>query len=207
MESSVDLSELLSKLELLKNNPSPGMAKPGNTTSGDSFKPKVSSLPPEKPITNENSTEMQEETSAASEIPAKPDSFIKTEVLSLGEIQRRWNEVLGEVKNNKLSLWSLIKDGELVGLEDDTLTIEFHNGNSFHKKQAERRENLNLIQKALGDIFTPPLKLKFELNQLKGSSPDETSNAESDSSSGPARIAEDPLIKSIFDNFEGEIIR
>jgi DNA polymerase III subunit gamma/tau len=207
MESSVDLSELLSKLELLKNCPSPGMAKPGNTTSGDSFKPKVSSSPPEKPITRENSAVVSEETKAATDIPVQPDSFIKTEVLSLGEIQRRWSEVLGEVKNNKLSLWSLIKDGELVGLEDDTLTIEFGNGNSFHKNQAEKRENLNLIQKALGGIFTPPLKLKFELNQLKGSSPSESGNTKSDTGAGPARIAEDPLIKSILDNFEGEIIR
>ncbi len=207
MDSSVDLSELLNKLELLKSCSSPGMANSGNTTSGESLNPKVSSLPSVKPTTKKHSTDVPEETSSASDIPVIPDSLIKTEVLSLGDIQRRWNEVLGEVKNNKLSLWSLIKDGEIVGWEDDTLTIEFHNGNSFHKKQAERRENLNLIQKALGDIFTQPFKLKFELNQLKGSSPDESSEVKSEGGVGPARIAEDPLIKSIFDNFKGEIIR
>lgn len=207
MDSSVDLSELLNKLDQLKGCSSPGTASSGNTTSGDSFKPKVTSFPSEKPINKKHSADTKEETSAASDIPVSPDSFIKTEVLSLGEIQKRWSEVLGEVKNNKLSLWSLIKDGELVGLEDDTLTIEFRNGNSFHKKQAERRENLDLIQRALGDIFTQPFKLKFELNQLKGSSPDKSSDVKSEGGVGPARIADDPLIKSIFDNFEGEIIR
>ena len=207
MESSVDLAELLNRLDQLKGCSSAGMLGSGNISSGNPTKPKIPSLSPEKPVMGKQSVDVQEETSAPSDTPAIQDSYIKTEVISLEDIQKRWNEVLGEVKNNKLSLWSLIKDGEVIGLEDDTLTIEFHNGNSFHKKQAERRENLNLIQKALGDLFTQPLKLKFELNQLKGSSPDESGNTKSNGGAGPTQIAEDPLVKSIFDNFEGEIIR
>ncbi len=206
MESSVDLTELFNRLDLLKGCSSAGMLSSGNTPSSDSSGSKTSYPPPEKPAMKKYSAYLQEETTAPSGAPAESDAFFKTELLSLGEIQKRWNEVLGEVKNNKLSLWSLIKDGEVVGLEDDTLTIEFNNGNSFHKKQAERKENLNLIQKALGNIFAQPFKLKFELNELKDASPDKPDDSKS-RSGGPTQITNDPLIKSIFDNFEGEIIR
>ena len=89
-------------------------------------------------------------------------------------------------------------------LEDDTLTVEFHNGRNFHKKQAERKENFNLIQKTLGEIFDQPFRLKFELNEAKMSS--STKPGDSKSTTPQDEAAKDPLVKSIMDTFEGEII-
>ena len=91
-----------------------------------------------------------------------------------------------------------------MGLEDDTLTVEFHNGRSFHKRQAERRENFNLIQKTLGEVFDQPFGLKFELNEGKMPSAGKPENSKSNSRRSQA--ADDPLVKSIMDTFEGEII-
>jgi DNA polymerase-3 subunit gamma/tau len=202
MESSVDLTDLLEKLELLKGCSSVQMERNSSIPPSNIPQKKPSSIPPEKSTEKVNREDSLEEKIA----PVEQEPYITTKLLSLDDIQQRWSEVLGEVKSNKLSLWSLIKDGEVVGLEDDTLTIEFHNGNSFHKKQAERRENLNLMQKALGDVFAQPFKLKFELNELKDANSDKPNDAKSKNGSSPP-IANDPLMKSIFDNFEGEIIR
>jgi DNA polymerase-3 subunit gamma/tau len=206
MESSVDLTKLLEKLDLLKSCSSAEIEGGGSVPTNNIPQKKPTTTSPEKPTTKGHPADSPKDTTAPSIDPAEQNSYIKTELLSLDNIQKRWNEVLGEVKSNKLSLWSLIKDGEVVGWEDDTLTIEFRNGNSFHKKQAERRENLNLIQKALGDIFVQPFKLKFELNEMKDATPDKPNDSKSKSDSS-TRITNDPLMKSIFDNFEGEIIK
>ncbi|MFH1335264.1 MAG: DNA polymerase III subunit gamma/tau [Candidatus Zixiibacteriota bacterium] len=202
MESSVDLTELLEKLELLKSCSSAEIEGTGSIPPSNIPQKKQVTTPPEKPTQKVHREESKEESTT----PVEQEPYITTKLLSLDDIQQRWSEVLGEVKSNKLSLWSLIKDGEVVGWEDDTLTIEFRNGNSFHKKQAERRENLNLIQKALGDIFTQPFKLKFELNEMKDVTPEKPNDPKSKNGNS-TRITNDPLIKSIFDNFEGEIIR
>jgi len=206
MESSVDLTELLERLDLLKSCSSAEIEGAGSVPTSNIPQKKPATTSPEKPTTKGHPADSPEETTLPGATPVEQNLYIKTELLSLDQIQMRWSEVLGEVKSNKLSLWSLIKDGEVVGWEDDTLTIEFRNGNSFHKKQAERKENLNLIQKALGDIFTQPFKLKFELNEMKDATPDKPNDSKSKSGSS-TQITNDPLIKSIFDNFEGEIIK
>lgn len=201
MESSVNLTEVLKKLDLLKGCQGENEHLSGATESS------VSPTKPEETSIKKQSVDIPDEKEFLPSTPDDQNSYVKTEPLSLMGIQKRWNEVLGEIKTNKLSLWSLIKDGEVVGLEDDTLTIEFHNGGSFHKKQAERKENLNLIQKALGGIFAQPFKLKFELNEMKGVTSDKAGDLKSTGSANRDEIANDPLIKSIFDTFEGEIIR
>ncbi len=202
MESSVDLTNLLEKLDLLKGCSSEQIERSGSIPSSNIPQKKPTTTKPEKSTKEVNPEDSIEEKTA----PVEQESYITTKLLSLDDIQQRWSEVLREVKNNKLSLWSLIKDGEVVGLEDDTLTIEFHNGNSFHKKQAERRENLSLMQNALGEVFAQPFKLKFELNEKKDANPGKPEDQKAKNNS-LTPIANDPLIKSIFDSFEGEIIR
>ncbi|MGB7060793.1 MAG: hypothetical protein WBF13_00385, partial [Candidatus Zixiibacteriota bacterium] len=145
--------------------------------------------------------EDREEHSAS---PPTQNSSRKPGDLSLESIQGRWDDVLGKIKKAKLSLWSLLKEGEVMGLEDDTLTVEFHNGRNFHKRQAERKENFNLIQKALGEVFDQPFGLKFELNEDKMDPSTKPENSKSNSRRSQA--ADDPLVNSIMDTFEGEII-
>jgi hypothetical protein len=130
------------------------------------------------------------------------------EKISLQGLKDRWNEVLGKIKKTKLSLWSLIKDGEVISFEDDVITIEFHNGGAFHKKQAERKENLSLIQKALEEIYSQSFKLKFELNPEKTTSLGGQNNStyHKDQLNLSEAAKKDPLIKTIMDTFEGEII-
>jgi hypothetical protein len=53
-------------------------------------------------------------------------------------------------------------------------------------------------------VFDHPPRLKFELNEAKMDSPTESEAAKSNGPKG--KVAKDPLVKSILDNFEGEII-
>ncbi|MGB8657066.1 MAG: DNA polymerase III subunit gamma/tau [Candidatus Zixiibacteriota bacterium] len=197
MESSVSLAEVLEKLDLLKG------CSPGNPHSTSSTRLEASSSQPQTSAPREQSNDPRKTESSS---PAEEKLIVRTEPLSLETIRKGWNEVLGKIKPTKLSLWSLIREGEVVGLEDDMLTVEFHNGKKFHKSQAERRENLNLIQSALGEVFAKPFRLRFELNEMKGTPPANASNSNSDPGAGTNQIANDPLIKSIFETFDGEII-
>jgi DNA polymerase-3 subunit gamma/tau len=197
METSVNLAEVLEKLNLL-DSPRPGCLESGGrpkpTTSRSQPRRLKSAEPSEKPVDKEK----------GSASPVAESSTSKAGDLSLESIQGRWDDVLGKIKKAKLSLWSLLKEGEIMGLEDDTLTVEFHNGRSFHKRQAERRENFNLIQKTLGEVFDQPFGLKFELNEGKMPSGGKPENSKSNNRRSQA--ADDPLVKSILDTFEGEII-
>jgi len=198
MESSVNLAEVLDKLNLLEGR------ELGCVNSSDAMKSKTFPTQPLKSTATKQSTKIEGKEGKFFSAATKTESSDKTLELSLEEIQKRWDEVLGKIKKTKLSLWSLLKDGEIMGLEDDTLTVEFHNGRNFHKKQAERKENFNLIKKTLGEVFDQPCSLRFELNEAKMSSSAKPGNLKS--TSGQDEAAKDPLVKSIMDTFEGEII-
>jgi DNA polymerase-3 subunit gamma/tau len=193
MESSVSLEEVLDKLDLLQGESS-GCSNPVNLSKSENHPDKSNSpVPAPQSLKMVNKEEKPYVSSAKS-----PDQATE---LSIEDIQKGWNETLGKIKKTKISLWSLLKDGEVMGFSDDMLTIEFHNGRNFHKKQAERKENFNLIQKTLGEVFEQPLGLKFELNEAR--IPDST---ESGNSKGKDAVTKDPLVKSIMDTFDGEII-
>jgi len=198
MESSVNLAEVLDKLNLLEGR------QPGCGNSRDVAKPETLPTQPSKTTATKQSIKIEEKEEQSFSPTAKTTSSDNIEELSLKDIQNRWAGVLGKIKKTKLSLWSLLKEGEVMRLEDDTLTVEFHNGRNFHKKQAERKENFNLIQKALGEVFDQPFRLKFELNEAKMSSSAKPGDLKSTASQD--EVTKDPLVKSIMDTFEGEII-
>ena len=195
MESSVNLADVLDKLDLLEG----GLSGCGNSSHVTRSRPSSARVDNLSEKTKSIKTEGKGGQSIS--VGAKNENFGRTNVLSSEDIQRGWGEVLGKIKKAKMSLWSLLKDGEVMGLAEDTLTVEFHNGRTFHKRQAERKENFNLIQKTLGEVFDQPFKLKFELNEAKM-----PSSTKSGDVNPRDEAAKDPLIKSIMETFEGEII-
>jgi len=198
MESSVNLAEVLDKLNLLEGRQS------GCINSNSSTGSAGSRTEPHRHTETKRSLKMEKKEERSTPPSSQQNSSAATEEFSITDVQRGWDNVLGKIKKTKLSLWSLLKEGQIMDLEDDTLTVEFFNGRNFHKKQAERKENFNLIQKTLGEVFEQPLKLRFELNEDKMPSPDEPGGSKSHAGHNDA--AKDPLVKSIMDTFEGEII-
>jgi hypothetical protein len=128
--------------------------------------------------------------------------------LTFEDIKVGWDKVLGKVKKIKASLWPCLIEGQLVCLEEGMIKIEYPNGRQFHKQQVEKRENLKLIQKTLEEIYGLPLGIKFTLDTNKTTS----SVNQKDLSTLKKTVdlekikEEEPLIKSILENFEGEII-
>jgi DNA polymerase-3 subunit gamma/tau len=194
MESAVSLEDVLSKLDQLQGCPGEGVS-PGHSPK-DSESSVLSSGPKQK----------RNPASESSADESNPD-IVSEQKTSFSDLRDRWGEVLEKVKKTKLSLWSLIKDGEVMSLEDDTITIEFQNGGNFHKKLTEKKENLSLIQKTLGQVYGHSFQLKFELNPKKTlPSPGQNSAAYQDRLNLNEVAKKDPTIRNIMDTFEGELI-
>jgi DNA polymerase-3 subunit gamma/tau len=60
-----------------------------------------------------------------------------------------WQEVLQEVKRSKISLYAFLQLAEVRFEEPSRLVIAFGPDCQFHKESVERRENLEILEKAL----------------------------------------------------------
>lgn len=80
--------------------------------------------------------------------------------LSIEEIQERWNDVLDQVKKRKKSTQAFLMEGKPVQLEDNTLTILFREGCSFHKDKVNQTENRQTIEDVLKQLFGISLTLQ-----------------------------------------------
>jgi len=80
--------------------------------------------------------------------------------LSIEKIQERWNDVLDQVKKRKKSTQAFLMEGKPVQLEDNTLTILFREGCSFHKDKVSQIENQQTIEDVLKQLFGISLTLQ-----------------------------------------------
>jgi len=194
MESAVSLKDVISKLDQLKACQEEELNSGSSAVNSENVDYPV--IPQKKGDFFSHSTNGVEKTGLA-----------EKRGISLQSLKDRWDEVLERIKRTKLSLWSLIKDGEIISLEDGIVTMEFQNGRNFHKQQVGKRENLNLIQQALGDIYGQSFQFRFELNQEKMTPSGANNNSTfKDQLNLSDAAKKDPLIKTIMDTFEGELI-
>ena len=221
MESAVSLEDVLNKLDQLQTDQRRDSNSCSFSTNSKSQSTPSEPLPADDSVTSKKRIDSVSDRSDVQR-DAEPR---QEEEISLPDLRDRWNEVLKKIKKTKLSLWSLIKDGEIVSFEEDTITIEFQNGGNFHKRLTEKKENLSLIQKALGEVYGRSFQLKFELNPEKmvpsGNQDNSTDSAAGRSLPPPKAggapggkdrlnlseaAKKDPVIKNIMDTFEGELI-
>ena len=186
MESSVSLEDVIRKLDSLKG----GCGSAGDLTENE----KKSSNP-------ESEQKKEVEHSPPAVKPEKLD-------LSFEGVKDGWGKLLSRVKEKKLSLWTCLVEGEPVDFDGRSIAVEFHNGRRFHKFQVERRENKQLIEEMLNQIYNFPLRLRFTLDEkknapLKPRAPAQEQKKKIDIE----KIKEsDPMLKNILDNFQGDIL-
>ena len=88
--------------------------------------------------------------------------------ISIEIIQARWNEVLDQVKKRKKSTQAFLMEGKPVQLEENTLTILFREGCSFHKDKVNQNENRQTIEDVLKQLFGISFSLEnFMENEFK----------------------------------------
>lgn len=154
---------------------------PGKSLFGGAFNPN-------QPKTNHQAAAVK-----PSEAPAAPQ-------LTIEDIKNRWNDVLNEVRKEKIALASFLKDGVAYKLQGLTLTIAFDHQHTFHKDHVMK--NASEIQKVLKKTFGAALKIetatiKFEDAGIE--KPQQSPEAVFES------IKEkEPVLKKIIDLFDCE---
>jgi DNA polymerase III gamma/tau subunit len=83
--------------------------------------------------------------------------------LALEQVSEAWQRTIVEaVRDRSISTASLLTDAKPIGLDDDTLTVEFPPGNDFHRKQLEEPKNIGLLHEALYEVTGRRLTVVLE---------------------------------------------
>lgn len=96
--------------------------------------------------------------------------------ITIEGIQAKWPEVLDQVRKHKKSTHAFLMEGKPYDLKEQTLSIVFKEGLSFHRDKVDQVENRETIEKVLKEVFGTSLilrnmmeseweKLKPEANQ------------------------------------------
>lgn len=121
--------------------------------------------------------------------------------MNLEDLKAGWPEVLNKLKVRKASLWSCLNQAEIISLDNGVLLLEFANGNEFHKKQVEKKENTKQILEVMNGVYKNDFRLGFHLNNNKTSFNQRDKFAKKE-----IKHKDIPGLKEILDNLGGEII-
>jgi len=148
----------------------------------------------------ESNTEQTSETekSEETELKRSADSEQKTSV-SIQAIKENWQELISEMKKQKIAYGAFLDEGNPKKVENNTLTIAFGMDNGFHISYLER--NYEDVEAIVNKILGAPLKLKYIKTKSDNSENDSENNNYIDKLGQKI-----PLVKTIVDVFDGEIV-
>lgn len=72
-----------------------------------------------------------------------------------------WEKILAGVKERKIPTHALLSQGRIIGIKDDILYVGFKKGYKFHKERMEEKENRDIAEGVLKDIFAKEMKIQF----------------------------------------------
>jgi DNA polymerase III subunit tau, C-terminal domain len=108
-------------------------------------------------------------------------------------LQEAWQRsVLPAVGDRSIPAASMLAEARPVALADDTLTVEFPQNASFHRKLAEEPKNATLLREALYELTGRRFTLAFVLGDAR-----EADEPADDAPAGEEEIYQ--LVKETFD--------
>ena len=69
----------------------------------------------------------------------------------------KWSQVLGDVKEKKITVHAWFVNGDLVAMLDDVVLVAFKN--EMHRNTTEKPENKVIIEQVLSSVFGKPMRL------------------------------------------------
>ncbi|MDD2702799.1 MAG: hypothetical protein PHC33_02165, partial [Candidatus Omnitrophica bacterium] len=114
--------------------------------------------------------------------------------LTLEEVRPLWQEAISRLTRVKTSAAHYLNEGSLVQVENNVLTISFPRSLSFHKESLETSANKVIIEKSFSETFGSRVKVMLVLG-------------EQDVPRKESIAAEDPLVQSIIEAFEGQLLK
>ncbi|MFH1837922.1 MAG: DNA polymerase III subunit gamma/tau [Candidatus Kuenenbacteria bacterium] len=81
--------------------------------------------------------------------------------IKLEEIEKKWEEILEEIKKHNHSIFTFLKTADLISLEENTLQIGFKY--KFYQERINDRKNKEIIENVLEDILKQKIILRVEI--------------------------------------------
>jgi len=126
--------------------------------------------------------------------PPEPPALPSVE---LEQLQEAWQRsVLSAVSEKSIPTSSMLTEARPVALDDDTLTIEFPQTASFHRKLAEEPKNATLLRDTLFELTGRRLALEFVLG----------TDAPPDEPAEEAPAGEEEIYQLVKDTFDAKEI-
>lgn len=147
---------------------------------------KVSNIPNEQVKIKEIQVEQN------TDIISDQTSEVENLDIDIAEIKTKWNEILKEAGNRKVTLKAFLDKAIPQMVEEGVLIVTFPSDARFHKEMMEKREYGGVFEEAFREILNLKIKIEYRVADeglRKG-------NVEGRS----------PLIEKIVDFFDGEII-
>ena len=122
--------------------------------------------------------------------------------ISLEKIVDSWSEIIEQVKKVKIALGSFLNEGVPSKLEKNTLFISFRKENGFHVKTVTQQI------RSIEDVLYRVLAVNLRIKCIR----DDTIKIEKTPQNGKDHSLEgvskrEPVLKTIIDVFDGELVR
>lgn len=126
--------------QLLKNGVAPAGGGNGGSPAGAGSSTRTSSAP----------VAIKKIEKVDAYLQAREDADFKTAL-------QRWSQVLGRVKEQKITIHAWLVDGEPVSLYDGSLLVAFKS--AMHRETTEKPANKQLIEQVMSEVIGKPLRL------------------------------------------------
>jgi DNA polymerase-3 subunit gamma/tau len=122
--------------------------------------------------------------------------------VTLKMIEQQWSHVIEEIKKQKIALGSFLNEGWPERIEGNELIVAFGMENGFHISSINR--NRKSIEAIIRQVIGSPLRIKcIQAQQIS-----EKSGVVSNGNSYVEKLGQKiPLIKTIIDEFDGELVK
>lgn len=122
--------------------------------------------------------------------------------ITIDMIQGQWSHIIEEIKKRKIALGSFLNEGTPARIENNELIVTFGMENGFHISSINR--NRKDIEQIIRDIVGFPIRIKCLQSEI---STDNTTNGTNGNSYIDKLGQKIPLIKTIIEEFDGELIK
>ncbi|MFZ5518140.1 MAG: DNA polymerase III subunit gamma/tau [Candidatus Zhuqueibacterota bacterium] len=121
----------------------------------------------------------------------------------LEQIKQQWPQIIDEIKKRKIALGSFLGEGHPEKItEDNVLIIGFNADNAFHMN------SVNKNKKNIEEIFQEVLGLSLRIKCIQTKILSEATASTPNGNTYMDRLTQKiPLIKTIVDEFDGELIK
>jgi len=172
-------------------------ASPNSESADQKKSPEI-----KKNVVQDVQQQQPDKKAAATNTSYHEDSHEAHAPISIDIIKTQWPHIIEEIKKRKIALGSFLNEGWPENIEGNELIIAFGMENGFHISSINR--NRKSIEEIIREVVGFPLQIKCMQAEVPATKSSNGSNGSSYVEKLGQKI---PLIKTIIDEFDGELVK